>query len=148
MKISKPKNKSQRLGIFSESMIRFLYLKEDERKEKYGYDANQYYGRIVEAVNRSFEDIRIALGHLPKNQKEKINWEIGLTGIQKSMKRELNSERIPHLVLDATVDKLTDCLEIIKKESNQKVADIVETDFKKVRSWLDAFQKYPKSKGL
>lgn len=147
MKTSKTKNMSQRLGIFSKSMTDFLYMKEDERKEKYGYDANQYYGRIVEAVNNSFQDIQRALIHLPDNQKAKIDWETGLRGIQKQMKRNLDPERIPHLVLDDTVDKLTACLEIIKKESNQKVSDIAESDFRKVRNWLEAFQKYPKSIG-
>ena len=48
-------------------MIQFLYMSENERKKRYGYDVNTYYKRIVESVDRSFQDAMIAFSHLPEN---------------------------------------------------------------------------------
>ena len=140
------KTRSQRLGLFSERDIQFLYTK---NKKRYYSDENirKKYEIIVKKANHSFQDLQIALIHLPEKHRQKIDFTIGLRGIQKTLNRYAKPEESPHLVLENTRDNLADCLKIIRKGSSRKIEHIAEKDFDKVKVWLDAFQRYPKSQG-
>ena len=120
-------------------------MSETERRKRYGYDVSQYYGRIVGSINKSFQDVRIALAHLPEKYREQINVELGLRSIQKIAINVDHSEGKPHLIIENTIDNLKDCLKILKNESNAKIRDIAEQDFTRVGLWLKAMQKYPKT---
>jgi len=84
---------------------------------------------------------------LPEKHRQKIDFTIGLRGIQKQLNRHAKPEESPHLVIENTRDSLDDCLKIIRKDSSRKIEEIAEKDFEKVKGWLDAFQKYPKPQG-
>ena len=140
------KIKSQRLGLFSEGEIQFLYNK--NQKRYYSDEAiRKNYERIVKKAKKSFQDLDIAIIHLPEKHRQKIDFTIGLRGIQKQLNRHAKPEESPHLVLENTRDNLDDCLKIIRKGSSRKIEEIAEKDFEKVKAWLDAFQRYPKPQG-
>lgn len=138
-------SKQSEKGALTKFQTDFLYMSETERRKRYGYDVSQYYGRIVGSINKSFQDVRIALAHLPEKYREQINVELGLRSIQKIAIKVGHSEGKPHLVIGNTIDNLKDCLKIIKNESNDKIKDIAEPDFEKVESWLKTLHEYPKS---
>ena len=140
------KIESQRLGLFSESEIQFLYNK--NRKKYYTDDTiRKNYERIVKKTKQSFQDLDIAIIHLPEKHRQKIDFTIGLRGIQKQLNRHAKPEESPHLVIENTRDNLDECLKIIRKDSSRKIEHIAEKDFEKVKVWLDAFQRYPKPQG-
>lgn len=138
-------SKQSEKGALTKSWTNFLYMSETERRKRYGYDVSQYYGRIVGSINKSFQDVRIALAHLPEKYREQINVELGLRSIQKIANKVGHSEGKPHLIIENTIDNLKDCLKIIKNESNAKIRDIAEPDFVRVESWLKTTHKYPKT---
>jgi len=138
--------KSQRLGLFSKRDIQFLYV---DNKEKYysNVTIRKNYERIVTKANRSFQDLEIAIIHLPEKHLQKIDFLLGLRGIQKNLKRHTKSDETSGLVLENTNDNLGDCLKIIRKNTSGKISAIAEKDFDKVKAWIDAVQKYPKARG-
>jgi len=68
----KKAKKEERYGCLTKSLEDFLYLSEEQRFEKYKYDVNKYYQRVVKNVNASITDIMIAYTNLPKEQQKKI----------------------------------------------------------------------------
>lgn len=140
------KIKSQRLGLFSERDIQFLYNKNKKRFYSDG-TIRKNYERIVKKANQSFQDLQIALIHLPEKHRQKIDFTIGLRSIQKSLNRYAKPEESPHLVFENTKDNLAECLKVIRKNSSRRIEQIAEKDFDKAKAWLDAFQRYPKSQG-
>jgi len=141
------KIKSQRLGLFSKGDIHFLYNK--NKKSSYSDEKiRKNYERIVKKANQSFQDLQIALIHLPEKQRQKIDFTLGLRGIQKTLNRYAKPEEVPHLVIENTRDNLDDCLKIIRKGSSRKIEEIAKKDLDKVKAWLDAFQRYPKPQGV
>ena len=140
------KIKSQRLGLFSKGDIQFLYNK--NKKRSYSDDKiRKNYERIVKKADQSFQDLQIALIHLPEKHRQKIDFTIGLRGIQKQLNIHAKPEESPHLVIENTRDNLDECLKIIREGSSKKIEHIAEKDFEKVKGWLDAFQRYPKPQG-
>lgn len=138
--------KSQRFGLFSKRDIQFLYNK--NKKRHYSDEViRKNYERIVKKAKQSFQDLDIAIIHLPEKQRQKIDFTIGLRGIQKQLNRHAKPEESPHLVIENTRDNLDECLKIIRKDSSSKIEHIAEKDFEKVKVWLDAFQRYPKPQG-
>ena len=134
------KIKSQRLGLFSERDIQFLYNK--NKKRSYSDDKiRKSYERIVKKTDQSFQDLQIAISHLPEKHRQKIDFTVGLRRIQKSLNRYATPEESPHLALENTKDSLDDCLKIIRKNSSRKIEQLAEKDFEKVKTWLDAFQR-------
>ena len=89
-------SKQSEKGALTKSWTNFLYMSETERRKRYGYDVSQYYGRIVGSINKSFQDVRIALAHLPGKYREQINVELGLRSIQKIANKVGHSEGKPH----------------------------------------------------
>ena len=141
------KIKSQRFGLFSERDIQFLFNK--NKKRIYSDEAiRKNHERIVKKAKQSFQDLNIAIIHLPEKQRQKIDFLLGLRGIQKTLNRHATSEENPDLVLDTTNDNLDACLKIIRKNTSKKVSSIAETDFDKVKAWIEAFQKYKPFEGL
>ena len=141
------KNKSQRLGLFTERDIQFLYNKNKEKT--YSNEAiRKNYERIVKKAQQSFQDLNIAIIHLPENHRQKIDFLLGLRGIQKALNRYAKSNERPDLVLENTIDNLDECLAIIRKNTSDKISNIAENDFVNVKAWINAFQKYPKSIGV
>lgn len=138
------KKKSQRLGLFTERDIQFLYNKNKEKT--YSNEAiRKNHERIVKKAQQSFQDLNIAIIHLPENHRQKIDFLLGLRGIQKALNRYAKSDERPDLVLENTIDNLDECLAIIKENTLDKISDIAENDFDKVKAWINAVQKYPKS---
>jgi len=138
-------SKQSEKGALTKFQTDFLYMSETERRKQYGYDVSQYYGRIVGSINKSFQDVRIALAHLPEKYREQINVELGLRGIQKIATKVGHSEGKSHLTIENTIDNLKECLKILKNESNAKIRDIAGPDFDKVEAWLKTLHKYPKT---
>ena len=136
-------SKQSEKGALTKFQTDFLYISETERRKQYGYDVSQYYGRIVGSINKSFQDVRIALNHLPEKYREQINVELGLRAIQKTANRVGHSEGKPHLIIENTIDNLKECLKIIKNESGAKIRDIADPDFDKVERWLKTMHAHP-----
>ena len=57
-------SKQSEKGALTKFQTDFLKMSEAERQKRYEYDTSQYYGRIVGSINKSFNDIQIALDHL------------------------------------------------------------------------------------
>ena len=141
------KIKSQRFGLFSEHDIQFLFNK--NKKRIYSDEAiRKNHERIVKKAKQSFQDLNMAIIHLPEKQRQKIDFLLGLRGIQKTLNSHATPEENPDLVLDTTNDSLDECLKIIRKNTSRKVSSIAETDFDKVKAWIEAFQKYKPFEGL
>lgn len=138
-------SKQSEKGALTKFQTNFLYMSEAERRKRYGYDVNQYYGRIIGSINKSFHDIQIALKYLPKKYREQINVELGLRTTQKIAIKVGHSEGKPHLIIENTIDNLKDCLKILKNESGAKIRDIAERDFDKVEVWLKTLHRYPET---
>ncbi len=138
-------SKQSEKGALTKFQTDFLYMSEAERRKRYGYDVNQYYGRIIGSINKSFHDIQIALKYLPKKYREQINVELGLRATQLIAIKVGHSEGKSYLTIENTIGNLKDCLKILKNESNVKIRDIAEPDFEKVESWLKTLHRYPET---
>jgi len=142
----KPKE-SRRLGIMKDSETHFLYLSESEKKKHYSPDyQRQLYKRITDGANKAFQDINSMIARLPHIQLEKIEFELGLNSIHKSLAKKGLIEREPHRAVEEALYSLDSCLEIIRKY-NKNLEKIAEPDFNLVRDWLNVVQKFPKSQG-
>jgi len=139
------KNK-RKLGCLTNGMIQFLYMSEKERKKKYGYDVNAYYKRIVESVDRSFQDVMIAFVRLPEKQRTKIDLITNYESILRQVRRRKLSADIPDTAIKSTILELENALDFIAK-NDRNLGKMVEPDFDKVARWLRYVEKKPKDWG-
>ena len=144
-KITMTKTK-RRLGCLTNSMIQFLYMSEKERRNRYGYDVNAYYKRIVDSVDRSFQDVMIAFSHLPENQRGKIDLITNYDAILRQIRRRKLSADVPDTAIKSTILELENTLDFIAKR-DRNLRKMVEPDFEKVIKWLRYIEKKPKEIG-
>ena len=62
--------------------------------------------------------------------------------------KHLHNTIVTTMIVPTTNDSLDACLKIIRKNTSRKVSSIAETDFDKVKAWIEAFQKYKPFEGL
>ena len=126
--------KREKYGCWSQSLEKFLYMEEEERREKYGNDVNKYYERVVKNVNSTISDIMLAYHHLPQEQKEKINL---LTHVE-SLLDFVEEEEIklkPKKIISHVKSELKAIIRGYVRDTN--ITKLAEPDFEKVYSWLD-----------
>jgi GTP1/Obg family GTP-binding protein len=142
------KKMSRRLGILTEKETEFLFM-DEVKKKTYVKDATarKYYERIAKSANQGFQDYSIMINRLPKHYRERINFLIGLTGIERTLTQKKITEQIPHRIFETTILNLDTCLQIINKQYNESLGRIANVDFNKVKEWLLMAQKYPKPMG-
>lgn len=137
-----------RLGILTKIETEFLFMDEN-KKEKHVKQATarKNYERIVNSANQGFQDYAIMINRMPKHHLDKISFISGLHLIQRELTKKDLTEQIPHNIIVTTQKNLDDCISIISKEFDQRLAEIAKPDFEKIKKWLHLIQKYPKPSG-
>ncbi len=138
--------KREKFGCLSKSLVDFLYIKNDEkRKEKYGYDVNKRYERIIKNIDWAFSDIILAFEHLPDSQKEKIDLFSNVENLLNFIE-EKQLAKTPDQLLSVTKSNLYAILKA--KMYDRHLEELAEADFNKVIKWLQYLSpKNPKTKG-
>jgi len=106
----------------------------------------KHYERIIEGASKAFQDLSIIITKLPSNQLDKIEFEVGLESLHKTLAKKGLTERTSIRVIEEAKTNLEACLENIKKY-NKNLLKIAEPDFESVKKWLHVIQKFPKSRG-
>lgn len=126
--------KMENYGCLSKSLVKFLYMQEEKRREKFGNDVNKYYERVVKNVNSTISDIMLAYVHLPQEQREKINL---LTHVE-TLLDFVEEEEIklkPKKIISHVKSELKAIIRGYVRDTN--ITKLAEPDFEKVYSWLD-----------
>ena len=143
---AKKTKKPERYGCLSNKLEDFLRMKEDDRFEKYGYDVNKYYQRIVKNVNYSFGDVSTAYTHLPEDQQNKIDLFAHIEGLIDFAQGQKFS-KTPDKIISQTKVALYGLLRgHIQIDSD--LEQLARVDFEKVIHWLNYLSpKNPKQYG-
>jgi len=131
--------KKHKLGSLTNSMIDFLYLSEKKRKKKHGYDVNSYYKRIVDSVNQSFQDCRVALSKLPENQAKKIELLESYEGILRFATMMKIKTNLPDKLLKSAEVSVDNALGYIYK-NDKELHELAKEDFARVKKWIRFFE--------
>ncbi len=126
--------KMENYGCLSKSLVKFLYMEEEKRREKFGNDVNKYYERVVKNVNSTISDIMLAYNHLPQEQREKIDL---LTHVDTLLDyvEEKEIKLKPKKIISNVKSGLKAILRGHVRDTN--ITKLAEPDFEKVYSWLD-----------
>jgi len=126
--------KRENYGCLSKSLVKFLYMEEEKRREKFGNDVNKYYERVVKNVNSTISDIMLAYNHLPQEQREKIDL---LTHVDTLLDyvEEKEIKLKPKKIISNVKSGLKAILRGHVRDTN--ITKLAEPDFEKVYSWLD-----------
>ena len=125
--------KQVRDGCLSKSLEDFLYLNEEKRFKKYGYDVNKYYQRVVNNVNRAVSDLTFAYEKLPSEQRKKIqllNQTDELVGYLIKIKYEGR----PKKIIRSTKKQLHFIIDNYVRPS--PIHKLMEPDFERIYDWL------------
>ncbi|OLE40887.1 MAG: hypothetical protein AUF74_00075 [Thaumarchaeota archaeon 13_1_20CM_2_38_5] len=137
-KQKKPK-KEARAGCFTESMMRFLNIPMEKRKEVYGKNTAKYYERVVKSIKESFGDHRLALGRLPPEYLKKIDFMPSYDYmLGEIIKLKLEKED-PRDVLNSARKYLRGIQSHIYYK---QVQDVAGPSFSSVLYWLDLLIKH------
>lgn len=144
MTTKKPK-KQERYGCLSKSLEDFLYLSDEKRFEKYGYDVNKYYQRTVRNVNNAVSDLTFAYEKLPKEQREKIDL-ISHADILADFIAKKRLKGNPKKIILSTKKQLYAIIQ--SYITNKPLEKLAKDDFDRVIKWLEYLTpKNPKAKG-
>jgi len=127
--------KQERFGCLSKSLEEFLYMKEDERRKKYGYDINKRYERVVKNVNDSFSDIMLAYEHLPDEQKNKIDLFTHIDSLLDFVQSK-NLAKTPDKLISQTRTGLYALLRG-RIDNDPKLSKLARRHFERAIDWLD-----------
>ena len=127
--------KREKFGCLSKSLEDFLRMEPDDRFDKYGYDENKYYQRIVNNVNFSFGDVVLAFDKLPKEQKDKIDLYGHIEQLIQHIKNK-EADQTPDQLISTTKAGLSAIL-LAHIEYDNDLRIFAKPDFEKVIALLN-----------
>jgi len=129
-----------KIGFLTKSMKNFLKMSEKKRFEKYGYDVNSMYKRILDRLENSFWDIIEVYDNLPEKRREKINLARHYQTVVEHLARKNISQNVPVISL---VDTSAQVKEVVEKylKNDEELKNLANPSFSQVISWLEFLDK-------